>query len=118
MVLDFERRSIAWMGTVVSMNHVQKNNKNSNSIENLRVIGESEPDSTKNITKRATDILDVEYVAADLPKEVEKLDYLEQSERESLLKVLIKYKHLFDGTLGEFRIDPVSIELVRSYTPV
>ena len=37
---------------------------------------------------------------------------LNSEEQHHLLKLLQKYEHLFDGTLGEFNMDPISLHLI------
>jgi hypothetical protein len=38
-------------------------------------------------------------------------DNLSQEVQQQLLHILQKYEHLFDGTLGEFNMDPISLHL-------
>jgi hypothetical protein len=58
------------------------------------------------------EILDEKYAKADLPAIVrDNCKHLSPSERESLLFLLLKFKQLFDGTLGEWTLPPVSIQL-------
>jgi hypothetical protein len=37
---------------------------------------------------------------------------LNTEEQHQLLKLLQKYEHLFDGTLGEFNMGPISLHLI------
>ena len=37
---------------------------------------------------------------------------LNAEEQHHLVKLLQKYEHLFDGTLGEFNMDPISLQLI------
>eukprot|EP00957_Ditylum_brightwellii_P181010 13789985-Ditylum_brightwellii.AAC.1 len=62
-------------------------------------------------TKRTTKILDAKYEMADLEKLVmEECPHLNKWEMELLLALLRDYETLFDGTLGNFKTSPVSLE--------
>ena len=68
-----------------------------------------EPASTRT-TKRIVEILDAKYAKADLPAIArDNYEHLNPSERELLLSLLLKFEQLFDGTLGEWTLPPVSI---------
>jgi hypothetical protein len=57
-------------------------------------------------------ILDNKYEKADLPAIIrENCSHLTASDREKLLSVLLKYVSLFDGTLGDWKLPPVSFEI-------
>jgi hypothetical protein len=61
-----------------------------------------QPISTRSATKRMVKILDAKYEKADLPAIVrEHCSHLTASNREKLLSVLLIFKPLFDGTLGD-----------------
>jgi hypothetical protein len=56
--------------------------------------------------------LDAKYEKADLPAIIrENCSHLKASDREKLLSVLLKFKLLFNGTLGDWNLPPVSFEL-------
>ena len=61
---------------------------------------------------RSTKILDAEYKPAILEEVIQICDNLNPEEQHHLLKLLQKYEHLFDGTLGEFHMDPISLHLI------
>ncbi len=64
------------------------------------------------------EILDAKYEKADLPAIIrENCSHLTASDREKLLSVLLKFKSLFDGTLGDWKLPPVSFELKDSMKP-
>jgi hypothetical protein len=57
-------------------------------------------------------ILDAKYEKADLPAIIrENCSHLIASNREKLLSVLLKFELLFNGTLGDWKLLPVSFEL-------
>jgi hypothetical protein len=61
-----------------------------------------EPISTHSSTKCVVEILDAKYEKADLPAIIrEDCSHLKASDREKLLSVLLKFKSLLDGTLGD-----------------
>ena len=54
---------------------------------------------------------------ADLPAIVrENCSHLRASERERLLSMLLKFEDLFDGTLGDWKLPPVTFELKEGAT--
>ncbi len=62
--------------------------------------------------------MDAKYAKADLPAIVrDNCKHLSPSERESLLSLLLKFEQLFDGTLGEWTLPPVSIQLKEGVKP-
>jgi hypothetical protein len=64
------------------------------------------------------EILDTKYKKADLPAIIrEKCSHLTASDREKLLSVLLKFKLLFDCTLGDWKLLPVSFELKEGMKP-
>ena len=71
-----------------------------------------EPKSTAEATHRAVEILDASYEKADLPSIVnECAKHLTTDQRNKLLRLLLNYEVLFDGTLGDWQTEPVSFEL-------
>ena len=66
-----------------------------------------EPKSTAEATHRAVEILDANYENADLPSIVnECYKHLSTDQCNKLLRLLLNYEVLFDGTLGDFRQSP------------
>ena len=61
---------------------------------------------------RSTKILDAEYKPAILEEVSKTCENLTEEEQQKLLQVLQKYEHLFDGTLGEFNMAPISLNLI------
>ena len=67
-----------------------------------------EPDSTRNSTKRAVEIFDASYEKENLAEVLDKnCGHLSSIQQNSMLKLLTTYEELFDGTLGDFKMDPV-----------
>jgi hypothetical protein len=77
-----------------------------------------EPVSTCSATKRMVEILDAKYEKSDLPAIArENCSHLQASDREKLLSILLKFELLFNGTLGDWNLPPVSFELKEGMRP-
>ena len=61
--------------------------------------------------ERVVKILDSNYQKADLDKVVEDATNLNRKQKQMLLKILKRYKKLFDGTLGKWKTNPVKIDI-------
>jgi hypothetical protein len=57
-------------------------------------------------------ILDAEYKPAILEEVTKTCENLNEEEQHRLLQVLQKYEHLFDGTLGEFNMAPIILNMI------
>jgi hypothetical protein len=74
--------------------------------------------STRNTTKSIVEILDAKYDKADLPSIIKNnCVHLRTSHCNSLPALLLKFKELFDGTLGDWKLPPVSFELKEGAKP-
>jgi hypothetical protein len=111
-VLDFKERTITIDDILLPMRNIN-NLQLKSSISRALKLNSSyaqEPESTCNATKRMVEILDAKYDKADLPSIV-KNNYanLSTPHQNSLLALLLKYKELFDGTLGDWnRLSPLN----------
>ena len=77
-----------------------------------------EPTSTSQETKRTVEILDAKYEKANLAEIVsEHCAHLSTQQRNKMFRLLTKYEELFDGTLGDFKTDPVSLKLKKDAKP-
>ena len=64
------------------------------------------------------EILDAKYEKADIPAIVrENCSHLGATDREKLLSMLLKFEPLFDGTLGDWNLPPVSFEIKDDMKP-
>ena len=82
------------------------------------ILRSNEPKSTSDATRRVIKILDSKYERADLDKIVHEAQGLDDVQKPMLLKLLLKYESLFDGTLGKWNTTPVRIELRHNAKPV
>ena len=102
MIINFVHELIEWEDSQIPMNRTKlagtSNKKKLNIIFQLA-------------TARVTKILDAHYERANLVDVVEKhCCYLSKERRGKILRVLKQYEDLFDGTLGDFQIEPVHLE--------
>jgi hypothetical protein len=68
--------------------------------------------STQDVTKHVTRILDTKYQTADLLSIVrDNCKHLSADQQKKLLQLLKKRESLFDGTLGDWKIKSVSFQL-------
>jgi hypothetical protein len=75
----------------------------------------NEPQTLRDEYSRATKILDAQYKPASLDGVIKTCENLHVEEQHQLKILLRKYEHLFDGTLGEFNMEPISLQLMDSY---
>ena len=120
MDMSFEKKVITWDQVEVSMrsfNHAKKMKYSAHEM-NIIVQEMQEPASTREATNRVLKkILDAKYEKANLVNVVKKAIHLTGIQQNKLLKLLQKYEDLFDGTLGEWKTDPVSFELKEGAKP-
>ena len=76
-----------------------------------------EPEHLQEASDRLKKILDAKYEAADLNQVCREQEDLSIEEQQKLLRLLEKYKHLFDGTLGTWTGSKVELELVDGAKP-
>src|SRR5687768_16076486 len=68
-----------------------------------------DPDTTE--AERIQEIFDAKYCKADLEKISQECDTLNREDQQKLLKLLQKYVHLFEGTVGTWNSKPVDLVL-------
>jgi hypothetical protein len=73
----------------------------------------NKPQTLRDEYSRAIKILDAEYkhVLAILEDVIKTCENLHVEEQHQLKPLLQKYEHLFDGTLGKFNMEQMSISL-------
>jgi hypothetical protein len=77
-----------------------------------------EPISTRSTTNCMVEILGAKYEKADLTAIFrDNCPHLTASNREMLLSVLLRFESFFDGTLGDWKLPPVSFELKEGMKP-
>jgi hypothetical protein len=119
MKLDFKEKTITIDKILLPMRiiaNLQLKSKITRALRENSCFAQ-EPIGTHSATKRVK-ILDANYEKADLPAIIRKnCSYLTASNREKLLSVLLKFKSLFESTLGDWKLPPVSFELKEGMKP-
>ena len=117
--LLFSEQTIQWEGAQVPMRDFNKLKKyNLNKYElNAIIQNINEPIITQEATDRMIRILDSKYEQANLREVVKGATHLNQSQKDKLYQLLLKYEDIFDGTLGEWEGEPVDFETVDGAKP-
>ena len=117
--LCFKEQLISWEGNEIPMrDYRQLKGWNLSKHEMKTIIQRmNEPIATQQATNRMIKILDSNYHKANLKLVVEGAKHLNDNQKKKLLKLLIKYETLFDGTLGEWKGEPVNFEKVEGAQP-
>ena len=118
IVLDCQNNTVTIDSICLPMRNIDSlltKHKSKLAIQNYIAAGE--PLSTASEQERADRILDAKYEKADLPDIVRQCKHLNLSERDELLTVLRRHETLFDGTLGIWKLKPVSFELREGSVP-
>ncbi len=120
VVLDFQEKAIKIDELLLPLRNIANLQLKPRIIRALRdnTCFTQEPISTRSATKCVVEILDAKYEKADLPAIIRKnCSHLKASDREKLLSVLLRFKLLFDGTLGDWNLPPASFELKEGMKP-
>jgi hypothetical protein len=120
VILDFQEKTITIDKILLPMRNIANLQLKPRIARALRenTCFAQEPISTRSATRRLVKKVDAKYEKADLPAIImENFSHLTASDREKLLSVLLKFKLLFDGTLGDWKLPPVSFELKEGMKP-
>jgi hypothetical protein len=118
--LDFQEKTITIDEILLSKRNIANLQLKPRITRSLRenTCFAQEPISTRSATKQMLKTLDAKYEKADLPAIIrENRSHLTASNREKILSVLLKFELLFDGTLGDWKLPPVSFELKEGMKP-
>ncbi len=119
-VLDFNERTIPIDDILLPMRNINNLQFKSCISRALKFNSNfaQKPESTRNATKCMVEILDAKYDKADLSSIVKNICvHLSMPHWNWLLALLLKYKELFDGMLGDWTLPPVFIELKEGAKP-
>jgi hypothetical protein len=72
----------------------------------------NEPQTLRDEYSRASKILDADYKPEILDDVIKTCENLHVEEQHQLKKLLQQYEHLFYGTLGEFNMESISLQLM------
>jgi hypothetical protein len=120
VLLDFHKKTITIDKILLPMRKIANLQLKPRITRALRenICFAQKPISTRSTTKSVVEILDSKYEKADLPAIIRKnCSHLKTSDREKLLSVLLKFELLFNGTLGDWKLPPVSFELKEGMKP-
>jgi hypothetical protein len=116
--LNFQEKTITIDKTLLPVRNIANLQLKPRITRALRTCFAQEPINTHSKTKSVLEILDTKYEKADLPAIIRKnCSHLTASNRQKLLSVLLKFELLFDGTLGDWKLLPVSFELKEGMKP-
>ena len=107
--LNFLNNTTKWNDTSIPMKPVHNSTRTHFAISDSKRIASE--------TKRIKKILDAKYEKPDINKLVNDLDYLSTYKKSKLLKLLQKYKPMFDGALGKYTGSTYKIELKEDVKP-
>ncbi len=119
-VLDFKEKNITIDDILLPMRNINNLQLKSSILRAFKLNAKytQEIKSTRNATKRIVEILDAKYDKADLPSIVKNnCVHLSTPHQSLLFALLLKYEEIFDGTLGDWKLPPVSIELKEGAKP-
>jgi len=118
--ISFTDKTVTWDHVTVPMKDYHSDNKIPKPTRSeLKSIlsPRDETKATQEATNRAIKILDSTYKKADLRKVADEALSLNDQEKEQLFKLLSEFKELFDGTLGDWKTEPVELELREGEKP-
>jgi hypothetical protein len=110
IIMNFNDHTVTWDTDTIPM----KDRGTLSSVEALIEVYmiAIEPQTLRDEYSQATKILDAEYKPASLDDVIKTCENLHVEEQHQLKTLLQKYEHLFDGTLGQFNMDPISLQLM------
>ena len=106
--IDFENHLVWWKEAHLPMRDTKTTSKDF-FVQDTEIVEDA--------MTRVKQILEAKYEPADLEEIVAECTHLTKEQQEKLLKVLIKHKSLFDGSLGEWNDEPLDIELKEGAKP-
>jgi hypothetical protein len=112
IITNFNDHTVTWDTDTIPMK--DRETCTLSSVEALIEIFMSayEPQTLRDECSRATKILDAEDKLANLVDVIKTYENLHVEEQHQLKTLLQKYEHLFVGTLGEFNMEPISLQLM------
>ena len=117
IIINCRKKVIDWEDIQIPMTTNQTQFTDRKQLKAL-LLSTEEPISTSDEKSRTIKILDAKYEAANLDELVSESTNLDVDQQKALRYLLGKYEDLFDGTLGDFDTDPISLEIKPGMTPV
>ena len=109
MIFDFKEGRMTWDNSWINMQNPSLFDEGSIKTFEEELFLMHDPDTTE--AERIQQIVDAKYNAANLQEEVLKVKNINKEERKQLYKLLRKYGTLFDGALGTWKTEPISLKL-------
>jgi hypothetical protein len=109
--MNFNDHTVIWVTDTIPMK--DRDTCTLSSVESLIEVYmiANEPQMHRDEYSRTTKILSAEYKPESLDDVIKTCENLYVEEQHQLKALLQKYEHLFDGTLGEFNMEPISLQL-------
>ena len=113
-IIDFEKNQISWNDMNVGM----KDPAFFDNKETFMMATQSEPETYQRALKRALNIIEEgRQTPITIDDKVNSNDHLTNDQKLKLKQLLNKYEELFDGSLGDWKTTPVSIDLKEDAKP-
>ena len=112
--LCFSTAKMTWDNASIPMQSVDKLQLDYVDIFEQELLYIHDPITTD--AERIQNIVDNKYCPADLRTIAKNCKLLSSKEQEKLYQLLNNFKNLFDGTLGNWKTDPIDLELKEKAT--
>ena len=107
--LVFSKAEMRWDNASVPMQSMNQIDAKWVDTLEKEILFAHDPETTD--AERIQNIIDAKYTKANLTTITKECKLLSKVEQEKLLNLLQKFEHLFDGSLGEWKVEPVNLEL-------
>jgi hypothetical protein len=113
IIMNFNDHTVTWDTDTIPMK--DRDTCTLSSVEALIEVymSANEPQTLRDEYSQATKILYAEYKPESLDDVIKTCEDFHVKEQHQLKTLLQKYEHLFDGTLGEFNMEPISLQLMH-----
>ena len=112
MIIDYKLKVVHWDQVAIPMK-----NRETTVQEACPMLADLEAGPVQQATQRMKNILDAKYERMT-PQQIASLStHLSTSEQQKLQAILSKFEHLFDGSLGTWKMEDYSIELKEGVKP-
>jgi hypothetical protein len=108
----FNYHTVTWNTDTIPVKNIDKCTLSSVDALIEVYMSATNPQTLKDEYSQATKILDAEYKPASLDDVIKICENLHVEEHHQLKTLLQKYDYLFDGTLGDFNMEPISLQLM------
>jgi hypothetical protein len=110
IIMNFNDHTVTWDTDSIPV----KDRGTLSSVEALIEVymSANEPQTLRDEYSWDAKILDAEYKPASLDDVIKTCENLHVEEQHQIKTLLQKYEHLFDGTLGGFNMEPISLQFM------